>query len=183
MGTTGAAMLLIRPLLRANEDRRYKVHSVVFFIFLVANIGGSLTPLGDPPLFLGFLKGVHFFWPTAHLLLPMLMTSGILLVLYFAIDAVLWRREGRAIEAIDDVVEKERIGLEGKINILLLGGVVLAVLLSGVWRPGVTFAIYHFEVELQNLARDLLLLLIAFLSMRWTKDESRRRDAFPRSEE
>ncbi len=69
MGTTGAAMLLIRPLLRANSHRRYRVHQVVFFIFLVANIGGSLTPLGDPPLFLGFLKGVSFFWTTVHLLL------------------------------------------------------------------------------------------------------------------
>src|SRR3546814_14129198 len=107
-------MLMIRPLLRANDNRRHNVHVVVFFIFLVANIGGSLTPLGDPPLFLGFLKGVHFFWPTAHLLLPMLTTSGLLLVLYFAIDAVLWRRGGRAIEAIADVVEQERSGPEGK---------------------------------------------------------------------
>ncbi len=72
MGTTGAAMLLIRPLLRANAHRRYQVHSVVFFIFLVANIGGSLTPLGDPPLFLGFLKGVPFFWTLTHLFMPML---------------------------------------------------------------------------------------------------------------
>ena len=67
MGTTGAAMLLIRPLLRANAHRKYRVHSVVFFIFLVANIGGSLTPLGDPPLFLGYLKGVSFFWTTTNL--------------------------------------------------------------------------------------------------------------------
>jgi Na+/H+ antiporter NhaD and related arsenite permeases len=72
MGTTGAAMLLIRPLLRANKERKYKVHIVVFFIFLVANIGGSLTPLGDPPLFLGFLKGVDFFWTTKAMFLPML---------------------------------------------------------------------------------------------------------------
>src|SRR5690606_29757219 len=66
-GTTGAAMLLIRPIIRANDNRRYNVHVIVFFIFLVANIGGSLTPLGDPPLFLGFLKGVSFFWPTVHM--------------------------------------------------------------------------------------------------------------------
>ena len=76
MGTTGAAMLLIRPLLKANDDRRHKVHVVVFFIFLVANIGGSLTPLGDPPLFLGFLKGVDFFWTAQHMLLPMVMISA-----------------------------------------------------------------------------------------------------------
>ncbi|MGC7985984.1 sodium:proton antiporter, partial [Salmonella enterica] len=71
MGTTGAAMLLIRPLIRANDDRKHTVHVVVFFIFLVANAGGSLTPQGDPPLFLGFLKGVDFFWTARHLLGPM----------------------------------------------------------------------------------------------------------------
>ena len=72
MGTTGAAMLLIRPLIRANSHRKNKVHVIVFFIFLVANIGGALTPLGDPPLFLGFLKGVNFFWTTSAMFLPML---------------------------------------------------------------------------------------------------------------
>ena len=90
MGTTGAAMLLIRPLMRANEKRRYRVHTIVFFIFLVANIGGSLTPLGDPPLFLGFLKGVDFFWPTTNMFLPMLMVSVILLMvspLWLVVDA------------------------------------------------------------------------------------------------
>ena len=70
MGTTGATMLLIRPIIRANEWRRHRVHIIVFFIFLVANIGGSLTPLGDPPLFLGFLKGVEFFWPTTEMFVP-----------------------------------------------------------------------------------------------------------------
>jgi Na+/H+ antiporter NhaD/arsenite permease-like protein len=78
LGTTGASMVLIRPMIRANQDRRYNVHVFVFFIFLVANIGGSLTPLGDPPLFLGFLKGVDFLWTVQHMLVPMLFTSGIL---------------------------------------------------------------------------------------------------------
>src|SRR3546814_11396352 len=91
MGTTGAAMLLILPIIRANEWRRYKVHTIVFFIFLVANIGGSLTPLGDPPLFLGFLKGVSFFWPTTHMFLPMVTVAGILLVLYSLIDMAMFR--------------------------------------------------------------------------------------------
>src|SRR6185503_17189916 len=67
VGTTGAAMILIRPLIRANESRVHKTHIFVFFIFLVANIGGSLSPLGDPPLFVGFLRGVDFFWTTTHL--------------------------------------------------------------------------------------------------------------------
>ena len=81
MGTTGAAMLLIRPLLKATEHRKYRVHTFVFFIFIVANIGGSLTPLGDPPLFMGFLRGVDFFWTAEHTLLPMVTTVGILSVL------------------------------------------------------------------------------------------------------
>ena len=72
MGTTGAAMLLIRPLIAANEKRRYKMHTFIFFIFIVANIGGCLTPLGDPPLFMGFLRGVSFFWTTGHLILPLI---------------------------------------------------------------------------------------------------------------
>jgi Na+/H+ antiporter NhaD/arsenite permease-like protein len=75
MGTTGAAMLLIRPLLKANDNRKHRVHVVVFFIFLVANVGGGLTPLGDPPLFLGFLKGVTFGWTFQHMLLPVLVLS------------------------------------------------------------------------------------------------------------
>ena len=89
MGTTGAAMLLIRPLLRANKDRKHKVHIVVFFIFLVANIGGSLTPLGDPPLFLGFLKGVDFFWTTKAMFLPMLFMVISLLIIFYFYDSFL----------------------------------------------------------------------------------------------
>ena len=87
MGTTGAAMLLIRPLIAANEGRRYKMHTFIFFIFIVANIGGCLTPLGDPPLFLGFLRGVEFFWTAEHLILPLLCVLAILLAIYLAIDS------------------------------------------------------------------------------------------------
>ncbi len=86
MGTSGAAMLLIRPLLKANQDRRYKVHTVIFFIFLVANVGGGLTPLGDPPLFLGFLKGVTFGWTIKAMLFPVLVTSSILLAIFYLAD-------------------------------------------------------------------------------------------------
>jgi Na+/H+ antiporter NhaD/arsenite permease-like protein len=183
MGTTGAAMLLIRPLLRANEHRRYRVHTVVFFIFLVANIGGSLTPLGDPPLFLGFLKGVSFFWPTTHMFLPMLLVSVILLVLYLAIDTLLYGRESAEVRnhipgGAGSAEAQERIGIEGKVNILLVGGIVGAVLLSGVWRPGISFDIYHVEVELQNLTRDLLLIAVAVLSLVLTDSESRERNGF-----
>ncbi|MDD2498785.1 MAG: sodium:proton antiporter, partial [Desulfitobacteriaceae bacterium] len=85
MGTTGAAMLLIRPFLRVNKQRKYKAFMVVFFIFMVANVGGALTPLGDPPLFLGFLHGVPFFW-TLKLIIPMLIVLALLLVIYIAFD-------------------------------------------------------------------------------------------------
>lgn len=177
MGTTGAAMLLIRPLLKANEHRRYKVHTVVFFIFLVANIGGSLTPLGDPPLFLGFLKGVDFFWPTTHMFVPMVITAAILLALYFVADAYLYGKEGGALaHAGDEAVEK--LGIEGSVNILLLVAIVGAVLLSGLWRPGIGFEVFHVPVELQNLARDVLLILIAGGSLLLTSAESRRMNAF-----
>ena len=176
MGTTGAAMLLIRPLLRANLRRRYRVHVIVFFIFLVANIGGSLTPLGDPPLFLGFLKGVDFFWPTRMLFFPMLMTAGILLVIFYVLDQALWRREGAPLEA---AVDEPRFLIEGRINLLLLAGVVLAVLMSGVWRPGVpSLRLHGVAVELQNLSRDVLLLAIAYASWQLTPRATREANDF-----
>lgn len=178
MGTTGAAMLLIRPLLRANAHRKYKVHSVVFFIFLVANIGGSLTPLGDPPLFLGFLQGVSFFWTTKHMLIPMLFCVAILTVVYFFIDTYLFNKEGRPAPEGLDASNTEKLGLEGKVNLLLLLGVIAAVLLSGTWDPNVQFNIYHVHVELQNVVRDLLLLGIAGLSLKLTDSESRRLNDF-----
>ncbi len=94
IGTTGASMLLIRPVLRSNAWRRYKTHTMVFFIFLISNIGGALTPLGDPPLFLGFLHGVPFFW-TFKLLPHMAFASAILLILYFILDSFYYRKEDK----------------------------------------------------------------------------------------
>lgn len=177
MGTTGAAMLLIRPILNANDGRRHKVHVVVFFIFLVANVGGSLTPLGDPPLFLGFLKGVSFFWPTTHMLAPMAVVSVILLVLFYGVDKFLWSKEDETVRAVPSS-DGQKIGLEGKVNILLLGGVVGAVLLSGVWKPGIGIDVYHVHWDLQNIVRDILLLLIAYVSWKVTSLESRLANGF-----
>lgn len=176
MGTTGAAMLLIRPLIRANEWRSRNTHVVIFFIFLVANIGGSLTPLGDPPLFLGFLKGVDFFWPTVNMLLPMLLVSSTLLVVFYLFDSYLYRKE----MAPPEDANPEPLGLEGKVNIPLLFCVMGAVLLSGLWPKAynVTFDVYHVHVELRNVVRDVLLLVIAWLSLRLTSRESRRANAF-----
>ena len=177
MGTTGAAMLLIRPLMRANANRRYRVHTIVFFIFLVANVGGSLTPLGDPPLFLGFLKGVSFFWPTTHMFLPMLFVSVVLLVLYFVVDTTLMKKEGGP-PAHDPNEADEALGIDGKLNFLLLAGIVGAVLLSGVWKPHIELNIYHVHWELQNIVRDVLLLTLAFLSWKLTPMANREANGF-----
>ncbi len=175
MGTTGAAMLLIRPLLRANAWRKHKIHVVVFFIFLVANIGGSLTPLGDPPLFLGFLKGVDFFWTTSAMFLPMVFVSVILLVLFYGIDTYFYQKESGT-PPVRDL--NERIGLEGTINFLWLAGVVGAVLLSGFWNPHVHFSIYHVDVILQNLTRDILLVAFAIISLQTTPSGVREKNEF-----
>ncbi len=176
IGTTGAAMLLIRPLLRANKHRKYQVHQVVFFIFLVANIGGSLTPLGDPPLFLGFLKGVSFFWTTVHLFVKTAFISVLLLAIYFVIDTALFKKEGSPIPASS--ANAEKLGLDGKINLLFVACIVGLVLLSGSWNPGVTFHVYGIPVELQNVVRDLCLLGVVFLSMKFTSKECRELNDF-----
>ena len=125
MGTTGAAMLLIRPLLRANAWRKHKVHVVVFFIFLVANIGGSLTPLGDPPLFLGFLKGVEFFW-TLKLFPVMLPVSILLLIVFFVFDTLMFKKEGTA----PDDGEKQPLKLDGALNFVFIACIIGAILFS-----------------------------------------------------
>ena len=151
-------MLLIRPLLRANAHRRFRAHSVIFFIFLVANIGGSLTPLGDPPLFLGFLKGVDFFWTTTHLLTKTSLLAFILLVIFFVLDMVLFRKEGCPKPPVNPNEEPEKFGLEGKVNLLFLLGIVLAVLLSGLCPLGELFSVFGVPIEGQNLLRDLVLL-------------------------
>ena len=115
MGTTGASMLLIRPLIRANDNRKHTVHVFVFFIFIVSNAGGSLTPLGDPPLFLGFLKGVSFFWTVQHLFPETLFLVGVLLLLFFALDSHWYRREDMLPQ--DPTPDNApRFGLDGMVN-------------------------------------------------------------------
>jgi Na+/H+ antiporter NhaD/arsenite permease-like protein len=174
-GTTGASMLLIRPVMRANKDRRHKVHVIIFFIFLVSNVGGALTPLGDPPLFLGFLKGVSFFWPTVHVFLPMLLVAACLLVIFFVMDTFLYRKEG---PQPPETGEKTKVGVNGWANVGLLGCIVGAVLLSGTWKPGISFDVFHVQVEIQNLARDVLLLLITWVSWQFTDREHRKANDF-----
>lgn len=178
MGTTGAAMLLIRPLLRANEQRHHRVHVVVFFIFLVANIGGGLTPLGDPPLFLGFLKGVDFFWTVQHMALPVASASAVLLLIFYFLDRHFFAREacGKSLESSTPVSGAWRV--EGRLNFGLLFCVVACVLLSGVWNPQVEVVLWGTPIALQNLVRDGLLLGLAALSWYATPYRVRQANEF-----
>ncbi len=173
MGTTGAAMLMIRPFLRANAHRRNRTFMVVFFIFLVANIGGSLTPLGDPPLFLGFLHGVSFFW-TFNILPHMLLSSGILLLIYFILDTWNYRKED---PVVPDDGEKQPLRLVGTYNFIFLGGVVGAVLMSGIldWGEVSTLGIHR---AVMDWVRDGTLILMGLLSLLATPRTLREENDF-----
>ncbi len=167
MGTTGASMLLIRPLIRANDNRRHKAHVVVFFIFIVSNAGGSLTPLGDPPLFLGFLKGVEFFWTVRHIFPETLFLLGTLLVLFYALDILYYHRR-EEVQPVDPTPDTRRIGFDGARNFWLLGAIVGLVLLSGVWKTDAGFEIAGTRVGLPGLVRDLGLIVVAIVSLKIT---------------
>ena len=176
VGTTGASMILIRPMIRANDDRRHNAHVVIFFIFLVSNIGGALTPLGDPPLFVGFLRGVDFFWTTTHLLPETLFVAGLTLAAFFAIDAWLYHSEG--VTRPDPTPPTKTIEIRGSINFILLAAVVGAILTSAAWRPGIGFVLLGVHLELQNLLRDLVLFGLAMLSLWWTPEALRVENGF-----
>jgi len=163
IGTTGASMLLIRPMLHINRERKHRVHQMIFFIFLVANIGGALTPLGDPPLFLGFLNGVSFFWPTEHLILPMMLMILPLLALFYGFDTYFLFKEGVLLKKV-----QFRSKIKGKWNGLLFLGVIGFVLLSGLWSPSYSLSIGGVHLELQNIIRDGGLVLLAMISWFFT---------------
>jgi Na+/H+ antiporter NhaD/arsenite permease-like protein len=166
MGTTGASMLLIRPLIRANDNRAHKAHVVIFFIFIVSNAGGSLTPLGDPPLFLGFLKGVDFFWTVRHIFPETLFLVAALLVIFYLMDTWYYRKEG--VLPVDPTPDTSRLGFDGAANFWLLGAIVGLVLLSGFWKPGLSFSIAGTEVGLPGLVRDAGLIGVTLLSLKIT---------------
>jgi len=117
--------LLIRPLIQANRDRQHKMHVFIFFIFLVCNIGGSLTPLGNPPIFLGFLKGVDFLWTLESMMRPMLLVSSILILLFYVIDRLAWNREPA--EAKGDKSVPRQLRIEGVHNVLYLAGLIVGI--------------------------------------------------------
>jgi len=134
IGTTGASMLLIRPLLQTNSERKHTLHVPIFFIFLVSNIGGCLTPLGDPPLFMGLIKGVPFFWTLRLFPLWAVMTGGVLLIFYLY-DGFQYRKE----ECRDLIRDRQRVvplHMTGTVNFLWLAGVVGAIFLPFPSREG-----------------------------------------------
>ena len=175
MGTTGAAMLLIRPILKANDNRIHNVHIVVFFIFLVANVGGGLTPLGDPPLFLGFLKGIDFMWTVEHMAAPVLLMSTILLAMFYAVDSYYFKKEGVLPR---DKTPDSKLKIYGKRNFYLLGAIILLVVMSGIWKPGVSFNVLGSHLQLQNVIRDIGLLLVGLLSLKITPAQVRAGNDF-----
>lgn len=171
IGTTGAAMVLIRPLLRANEWRQKRVHQVVFFIFLVCNVGGSLTPLGDPPLFLGFLHGVPFFW-TFSLFAPMALVSALMLAAFYLLDVFHFRREKNA-----PPVSEEPVRIEGAHNFFLLAIILAAVLASGIVDLG-GFTLFGVHLGVSDVLRDFALLATGLASLRTTKKVVREKNGF-----
>src|SRR3954453_22205339 len=154
VGTTGAAMILIRPLIRANISRRHSSHVIVFFIILVGNVGGALSPLGDPPLLVGFLHGVDFFWTTRNLWIQTALLAALLLVMFVAVD--IWCSRGDSIAP-----SSEPIRIRGQINLVLIAAILPSIFLFATWRPGIALNVFGTELKLQNLVRDGLMGAIA----------------------
>jgi Na+/H+ antiporter NhaD/arsenite permease-like protein len=176
MGTTGASMLLVRPMLRANAWRRHRAHVFVFFIFLVSNLGGLLTPLGDPPLFLGFIHGVPFFW-TLRLFPEYVFVSALVLGAFFATDTFLIRKELELRPTHEVPHKRTSVRIEGSHNFILLLGILGAVLLSGVWHtPG--FRWFGVQFEYRNVVRDLLIVVIGLISIASTARVVREDNGF-----
>jgi Na+/H+ antiporter NhaD/arsenite permease-like protein len=174
IGTTGASMVMIRPILRANDDRRHNVHVVVFFIFLVSNIGGALSPLGDPPLFLGFLRGIDFFWTTKHLLPHTALVAGLLLTIFFVIDVYLYRKDGHI---KPDPTPDDPLRVTGGANFILMAVIIGALLFSATFKLE-RFEILGTSVALENLIRDIVMVLVVFASLALTSKEDHESNEF-----
>ena len=157
IGTTGASMVLIRPFLRTNKERKLTAHLPIFFIFVVSNIGGCLTPLGDPPLFLGFLQGVPFFW-TLSLWPEWLFMISLLLIVFYAFDTYWWSKED-AKSIRRDRTQTAPIRLRGRRNVLCLAGIIGAVFLHEPWR-------------------ELVMVTMGILGYAWTPKDYRKKNAF-----
>lgn len=160
IATTGASMILIRPLLQTNKERKNIGHIPLFFIFIVSNIGGCLTPLGDPPLFLGFLRGVPFFW-TLKLFPEWLLMIGILLTVFYLYDSYQYKKE-KPIDLKHDAEDIEPLRIKGKRNFILLLGVILSVLFS----------------KHLGYGREAIMLALSVISVYITPKEAHKRNDF-----
>lgn len=170
IGTTGAAMVLIRPLMKANKERTYVTHTVVFAIFVVCNLGGLLTPLGDPPLFLGFLNGVDFFW-TLQLWPQWLLANTLVIGIYFVYDTLIYRRRESRTVLRADIEHYEPLGIAGKVNILLLLGVIITVVFS---QP-----LLHLGESIHfPLVRELVMVALLVTSLRLGPKRARQLNKF-----
>lgn len=189
IGTTGASMVMIRPLLRANRWRSRCVHTVVFFIFLVSNIGGSLTPIGDPPLLMGFMRGVPFQWTIIHMLPVMILNVVILLALYYILDSRAYKKDLAAGRKPIVSESGSKIRLLGAHNIIFMLMIVAGVILSGVLpklpmfqdAAGNVLSIHIFgnvSLTYTNIIELVIILVAAFLSFKTTKKEVRTKNAF-----
>lgn len=172
IGTTGAAMLLIRPFLRANAKRKYKVHLMVFFIFLIANIGGAATPLGDPPLFIGFLKGVDFFWFIQNLYPVLFCTIIALCGLFFIIDTILFKKETGHYEFKRDNVS---FFIKGNRNLFLLILILATVILC---QFKGSFTLFGEHYNYSSVLRNTILCAISWLSLKSTHKTIREENGF-----
>jgi len=175
VGTTGASMVLIRPIIRANDNRAQNVHVVIFFIFIVSNVGGALTPLGDPPLFVGFLKGVSFFWTTTNLFAETMLVAGILLALFYALDSYLYKKEG---VVRPDPTPDSRVKVMGLSSLVFVAIIIGAVLLRAEWKPGIQFNVLGVYLQLQDIASNLIMLAAAFASLKFARKEYREANGF-----
>lgn len=174
IGTTGAAMVLIRPLLETNRERKHVVHTIVFFIFVVCNCGGCLLPIGDPPLFLGYLEGVSFTWTMFALWKPWLLANGLLIAMYLVLDEFAYYRRETVADIYRDITHTTKLKFEGLgLNFPLLLGVVFAVALLDPTKtlPGT-------DIHPWMFSREIVQLALVAISLWWGSSEVRRRNAF-----
>lgn len=176
IGTTGASMVMIRPLIRANDNRRMNVHVFVFFIFIVSNMGGALTPLGDPPLFLGFLRGVDFFWTTRWLAGETALVITVLIGLFWVMDSYFYRKEGIERPLVDPTPDS-RIRVFGGINFVLIPVIIAAILMSASLKLG-DITIGSTKVAVANILRDAIFVAVALVSLKFTPKFWREENGF-----
>nr|WP_320037209.1 sodium:proton antiporter [uncultured Bacteroides sp.] len=174
MGTTGAAMLLIRPMINTNQERKYTTHTMLFFIAAIANCGGLLTALGDPPLFMLYLRGAEFSW--FFTLFPEWAFTGVLLLsIYYFVDRYYYKKE-EWIDLAEDSIQQEPIRVTGNINFLFLLGVILAVAFI---NKGNIPAMEQENTPIWlEYIREIILVILAALSLFYTKSEVRKNNSF-----